>query len=247
MFPSPVGFPNETSSTIQALQSYPNIHFLNINIELFVAGTEAEEFYSSRKLFKSKYLVNNVSNLLRILVLHVYGGIYFDLDVIVQRNLDELTGNFCGKETKVSINQAVIGLERYGELSTEFLVNYVKDFQPNIWAFNGPMLWTRVLRRQCGMTVDQMTINNCDGVKIYPASEFYPIDVDNARAFFNLKYTDFVLAATNKSMLVHFWNSHTKIYGLLRMRNKKSNSKTAFEIIAERNCPRIFGMSKEKF
>lgn len=56
-----------------------------------------------------------MSDFLRYLVLYKYGGIYLDLDVVVQKNLDELPANFCGIEKEeleiADLNVAVFGLQ----------------------------------------------------------------------------------------------------------------------------------------
>ncbi|XP_055296562.1 lactosylceramide 4-alpha-galactosyltransferase-like isoform X2 [Sitodiplosis mosellana] len=99
LFASPVDLlTNTQSETLAVLQSYKNIHIQNINLDTFVEGTLAEDFYRSGKLFASKTLIEHMSDFLRLLVLYKYGGIYLDTDVVVQKNLDELPANFLGKE-----------------------------------------------------------------------------------------------------------------------------------------------------
>lgn len=132
LFASLVGFSPETQSpTLAVLRSYANIHFLNINLDTFVEGTPAEGFYRSGKLFPSKYFMEHMSDFLRLLVLYKYGGIYLDLDAIVQKNLDELPANFLGQEAyrgdKINgVNGAVIGFQdEIGHEILELCLKYV--------------------------------------------------------------------------------------------------------------------------
>lgn len=87
-----------------------------MNLETLVEGTPVEYFYQSDKLFTSKFLVEHMSDFVRLLVLSKYGGIYLDTDCIVQKNLDQLPANFLAKEahhgyTINSVNGAVLGFQ----------------------------------------------------------------------------------------------------------------------------------------
>lgn len=84
---------------------------MNINLDKFVLGTPVEQFYKNGALFKSIYGVTHMSDFLRFLVLYKYGGIYLDLDVVVQKNLDGMPANFCGVERGSDLNVAVFGLQ----------------------------------------------------------------------------------------------------------------------------------------
>lgn len=56
-------------------------------------------------------LLHIMSDFLRFLILYKYGGIYLDLDVVVQKSLDTLPANFCGIEGGNDLNVAVLGLQ----------------------------------------------------------------------------------------------------------------------------------------
>lgn len=86
LFVTPVGFGkngSELPPILQALQSYPNIYFRNLNITKAVANTPAEKWIPSGELFKSKYLSVHMSDFLRLVVLFHFGGTYMDLDYII--------------------------------------------------------------------------------------------------------------------------------------------------------------------
>lgn len=108
LFAAPVGFvPNESiSSIMNALLAYPNIHFRNLNLRAYSVDTPAEDWIKTDKLFLSSFLIAHTADYLRFLTLYRFGGIYFDLDVIVQKNLDEMPPNFAGAE---SANYTAIG------------------------------------------------------------------------------------------------------------------------------------------
>lgn len=109
--------PDDIQSTnIAALHSYKNVHFRTMNIGKFVAGTPHEELEKNRTIYGSPFMVEHMSDFLRKALLYKYGGIYFDTDVIVQKNLDGLPANFIGKEScqdeePSSVNGAILGIQ----------------------------------------------------------------------------------------------------------------------------------------
>lgn len=87
-----------------------------------------------------------------------------------------------------------------------------------------------------------MTPEICRGFKVFPANEFYPINYDEWEQIFDVDFTETVMEAIKNSSVVHLWNnlSHGKVI-------TKSNMKTAYEVIAEKNCPTTFEASGEYF
>lgn len=92
--------PNEPiPHIVSTLLTYPNIHLRNLNLYTYSIDTPAEDWIRSDKIFLSEFLETHISDYLRFLTLYKFGGISFDLDVIVQKNLDNLPSNFAGAMT----------------------------------------------------------------------------------------------------------------------------------------------------
>lgn len=107
LFASKVGFPDVFDSPlIAALQSYPNIYFRNLNFTEYSAATPMEDWLRTDQLFLSNYLVSHTSDFLRYTSMFKFGGIYLDLDVVVQQTLEMLPLNFAAAE---SVNFVAIG------------------------------------------------------------------------------------------------------------------------------------------
>lgn len=70
---------------MQSLRTYPNVHFRRINFRKYSVGTPAEEFLANNTIFQSKYLIQTFSDVLRLITLYHFGGIYFDLDSVIQK------------------------------------------------------------------------------------------------------------------------------------------------------------------
>lgn len=115
MFAAPTGLAAdssiETSPIIAALQSYSNIHLRNINLRTYAADTPFEDFLRTEKLFLSEYLNSHVSDFLRYLTLYKFGGYYFDLDVVVQKSMDDIEPNFTGAEQPDVVAAGVISFD----------------------------------------------------------------------------------------------------------------------------------------
>lgn len=136
LFASPVGFSNNgtVSPIIQALQSYPNIHFRTLNLHTYSENTPAEQWFKTDEIFLSNYLVAHMADYLRFLTLYKFGGIYFDLDVVIQRNLDSLPANFAGAEASNYVAIGALGFNSSdaGHEIVEMIVRFVENC-PNIF------------------------------------------------------------------------------------------------------------------
>lgn len=119
LFASPVGFRGNASNlpeNIEILKSYPNVHLRNNNVWKYAEGTPLEKWLNTGTLFESKFLFEHMSDVLRYLTLYKFGGIFMDLDVVVQRNFDHLGQNFAGDDSADAIGCGVLhfGMDRVG-------------------------------------------------------------------------------------------------------------------------------------
>lgn len=127
LFTSPVGFRDDSTFSeplFQALQSYPNIYVRNCDLWNYTRGTPVHDWVETDDLFSSRYIVAHTSDLLRLVTMFKFGGIYLDLDVVVQKTFDDRENNFAGAETKTSVNNAVLGFDHAGyghEIATKLL------------------------------------------------------------------------------------------------------------------------------
>lgn len=137
----------------------------------------------SRDAFKNKKWAF-VSDVARIYALKEYGGIYFDTDMIVTKNIDELLKDevFAGWESEFNVAVGVL----YSKNKNHPLINKLWDFykendfdEENMYALSIPTLLSNILKNQYNLkfapTVNQ---NLKDGIKIYSRDYFYPISCD---------------------------------------------------------------------
>jgi hypothetical protein len=95
----------------------------------------------------TKNWYTNETNLMRLLSLFLFGGVYLDTDMIVTNPLYGLS-NVLGMQDPIakSINGAVLAFPKPGNSFLQSsIVEYLSDFRPLRWGYNGPQLMTRIL------------------------------------------------------------------------------------------------------
>lgn len=125
IFVSPVGVrKNEMLPRFYSkLQAYNRIYFRNVNLWRYSYDTPISDWLKTNKLFESEYLFEHMSDIVRAITLYKYGGYHMDLDVVVQKNIDDLGEDFIGDDHATVINGAVLHFNNYGigrEMSQRF-------------------------------------------------------------------------------------------------------------------------------
>lgn len=223
-------------------KNYSNIYFICIGINKLVAGTIAEDWYRSGKLYNTLYLAYNLSDFLRLVTLIQYGGIYLDTDVIALANFDKFGLNFAAAETPIDVNGAVISFDD-GNIGNSIASMAMQDMMDNyngwLWGKQGPKLITRVLNKICDTEfVNEMTREQCNGFAVFPKNEIYSIHYSERDMFFNQALLKEGRQKLNDSVATHLWNALTK-----RVKVKKDENVLLNEI-GQKNCPKIFGIKE---
>jgi lactosylceramide 4-alpha-galactosyltransferase len=78
------------SRPMQVLKKLKNVIFLRLNLIEFTRKTPIGEWIRGGKIYETHFLRENISNILRVLLLWKYGGFSLDLDVLSQIPIDEI-------------------------------------------------------------------------------------------------------------------------------------------------------------
>ncbi|KAH8263393.1 hypothetical protein KR044_008248 [Drosophila immigrans] len=238
---------HQYDSNVDAILGYKNVRLRHVNLWRFAADTPIEDWIMKDELFRSKFLTNNISDLLRLLSLYRFGGIYMDMDVVVLRNFEEGTSNFLSAESDKYIANSVIGLEPSGfghQLAELFLRSFQENFNGDIWAYNGPRNIFIVMTRVCGtddVNAMQKDRQLCQGVKVFNYKAFFEIQGFHWAHFFEPKYANKTLQRLKNSYLTHVWNNFSF------KRSLRVDSKAAYIQLAELHCPRVLAATKVHF
>ncbi len=143
-----------------------------------------------------------VSDVARIHALKKYGGLYFDTDMLVTKNIDFLLENdfFVGWESEDNVAVGVLGVKTPNNEIIEDLFNiYSKlDFhQEDMHEYTIPHLLTNLLRSnyalKSGETKTQKLKNN---TYVYSRDYFYPLSYDHKEKFF-----------TKNTCMIHYYDA----------------------------------------
>lgn len=230
------------NGVIEALRLYKNVHFYELDILQYSKDSPLETWFKSGKIFDSQFIVQHVSDILRILTLWKYSGTYFDLDVIVKKPIK--VTNFACIQNDGLINSAIVNLDKdlgrsIAERNFKEVINH---FNGGSWTGNGPTVLSDILKNICN-TTDQtlMTRDRCEGFRVYPKEECYAIGYGSWQKFFDEKSMSEVAEATKNSFAVHFWN-------YLSGREKlKTSSHAPYLEIARKFCPHVVSKCGEDF
>ncbi|XP_049803111.1 lactosylceramide 4-alpha-galactosyltransferase-like isoform X2 [Schistocerca nitens] len=108
-------------------------------------------------LANSAWPVHHASDVMRVIALWKYGGLYLDLDFVVLRNLSELGEDWAGAEDNITVaNSAMHMSARPGsagqEMAKAFIETLQTDFDGQQWMYNGGGHLTRLLFIRCNVT-----------------------------------------------------------------------------------------------
>lgn len=86
-----------------------------------------------------------------------------------------------------------------------------------------------------------MLPENCLGFKVYPPKGFYAVPWPKWDMFFDPEKLNKTIEMTKDSIIVHVWNNHSI------KRTLDVTTKAAYNVIAKKNCPRVFSSCGDHF
>ncbi|KAF5270580.1 hypothetical protein FQR65_LT05478 [Abscondita terminalis] len=231
---------------INILLSYHNVKFLHIDMDSLIHGSIVERLYREQKVQKSVYPMNINGNIMRLLVLQKYGGLYLDLDVIVLTNFDVLPSNLVGIQSKIAINNAVMRVDDgdVGKNFTKLCLEEIRDHPfGRVWGNTGPRVITKVMKRMCQVNnIKLMPNRSCSGVHVLPSDKFYPVHWLESQKIFETQKSDYLLnKILNTSIVLHLWNKFS--HGFVA--SEAPNS--IYNTLANKFCPLVYDVAKNYF
>jgi len=235
---------DEESIYIQTLRTYPNVHFMNTTLYELAKGTPIEDWVTSDGWKKTNSLVEHASDLLRLILMWKYGGVYLDTDLISFVNYDVLKPNWIAASTFRFINGAAMSVASNGfghNLADIFLRQFIKNFNGSAYNANGGELIMRVLKFICSTEIiKDMSRELCIDFEVLKPNSFYTVNWNKHERLFSEEEQDVILNLYKDSYGIHFWNSASK-----RTTGKKGVG--ALNIFGSRHCPKIYAVTEELF
>jgi mannosyltransferase OCH1-like enzyme len=148
-----------------------------------------------------------VSDYVRLKVIHDYGGIYLDTDMMVLKSFEGLLINksFFGAEDLKFVNCAIMGAEKnhwFIKNIIQFYDNIHFSSTVNLGLITIPRIVTEIFRKEFNYQNDFNELIVLDDLTIFPARYFYSFpytESDKVKAYKDYLSTD--------SYAVHLWTS----------------------------------------
>lgn len=141
-----------------------------------------------------------VSDVARIYALKNFGGIYFDTDMILKKNIDYLFDCevFAGWESEYNVAVGVLASSHKNNELIDKLWNFYQtnDFsEENMYSLSIPTILTYILKNEYGLISNHLENQVLNGnIKIYSRDYFYPISCDDSPSMF-----------TDNTCMIHYY------------------------------------------
>lgn len=182
-----------------------------------------------------------VSDVARVYALKKFGGVYFDTDMLVTKNIDDILDNnfFVGWESENDVAVGVMGTKKpNNELLDELWKHYEEnEFDVStMYSYSIPILLTKVLKEKYNLKKESNKIQKLkDGIVVYPKDYFYPISCDGSTDTF-----------TGNTCMIHYYkgtwlnDKDQMIFRYERIFGKNTGRKIlAVGVFAKRNIKRL--------
>ncbi|KAG5670082.1 hypothetical protein PVAND_000367 [Polypedilum vanderplanki] len=236
---------------LEVLLSYPNIRIRFANITEFTRGTIVEKFFAENFVGKSEFRLEHTSDIIRMLVLNKFGGLYLDHDVLSVYPIKLLVDkNFGCLETSNKFNNAIIKLDKIEgkKYSDLYLEQVVKHYDPENWAGNGPDQVTAAFKTYCNdLNLDVNQTSTCDKITAIKSEKCFLYMWWEFKEFYEEESTEEGLRklAKNSPYFIHIWNSSLKFYEHNNYNESMSDdSKTLYMELAKSLCPKTIKMTE---
>ncbi|XP_045604012.1 lactosylceramide 4-alpha-galactosyltransferase [Procambarus clarkii] len=221
-----------TDAIIHALASYSNIHISRLDVDTIMEGTgRLGKWLRGMEWTKSDWPGINLSDALRLGVVCSVGGIYLDLDVWTMAPLPS-GESWVGSERLDYLTNSAFKLPKDHWLCEEAIRELTEHFRGNVWAYNGPGVFQRVVRKACNIQ-NIADIHKCKDLVILAPSTFYPIYWSQWEEFF-VSGGGSSKTWPQNTVAIHLWNKLSKGAPL------HPGDGSIVDKTSQKNCPKIF-------
>ncbi|KAM9316434.1 alpha-1,4-N-acetylglucosaminyltransferase-like [Gastrophryne carolinensis] len=210
------------------LLAYDNIYLFPLRAAELFKYTPFWPWYKNINPNKEKYWSHVFSDACRFAMMWKYGGIYMDTDVISLRPIPE--DHFVAAENSKSISSSVFGLPPFHSWTWEFMENFVTEYKGSVWGYQGPGVFTRVVKKLCGEMAFKSNVDQkCANISYLHPHRFSPILYTSWELYFEVwnKPPNF-----SDSYALHLWNFINR-KGLSMI----PGSNTLVEQLYKKHCP----------
>lgn len=176
------------------LPDYEIIEWNESNVDLDECTFIREAYNAKKWAFVADYV--------RTKAIYEMGGIYFDTDMLVTKNIDFLLDKetFLGLEDSMMVNAAVWGASKPKTLFAKRMIDFYRSQDyfdvDNMYKISIPRIITKILNEYgFDPTLDEIQVLN-KNIYVYPRDYFYPLS-------FNFKDNKF----TDNTCMIHYFDA----------------------------------------
>ncbi|XP_069474142.1 alpha-1,4-N-acetylglucosaminyltransferase-like [Ambystoma mexicanum] len=194
---------NSEYRAIFLLASMKNVNILPLRFEELFRDTPLEDWYLKANPLMQFYWTHHVSDACREALLWKYGGIYMDTDVISIKPIP--VDDFLAAESLTICSSAVLGFRQHHPFVWDCMKDFVENYDGTRWGQQGPLLFTRMAAKVCGMPdFEQEGDGMCHNVHYLQPKRFYPIPYNKWEEYYQIWTGNNDLF--KDSYALHFWN-----------------------------------------
>lgn len=237
--------PNHKIDLIERMFEYENVYLRKVNLTEYSKNTPLEQFFATKRYVASGHMRTHLSDILRMLTLYKYGGIYLDSDIVCLKNMQPLGMNFASGEAFDVVTGSMInfGNDALGRSFASQCVEELNNtFDGSQWAINGPGLITRVLNRLCNTNfVSNMTKEACSGFQVLPRETFAPVAWQVHHYYFKEENMYEAMKCTENAYIAHIFNHMNSEMVVVK------KTRVAYALLAKEYCPDMFNSKGKCF
>lgn len=197
------------------LSDVNQIHFRHISFSHFLEESPLGELWNSSMWKETLYPLNHMSDLLRVAILHKFGGKYIDSDMIALKAFPKLNDrNVVVGVEKDKVGSAYMQFQKSHPFLEQTMAKLRDNFNGSSWGANGPQLLTKVATEKCGTLNIDSTGQNCNDFHILPSYYSYPFKARDWKIFYDSSQQQKVREQVAKSHMVHYFTGMRRKEGL---------------------------------
>ncbi len=198
------------------LLAYSNIRVVKGNFDdLFrEEKSNLSALWRSGQVKQSKHFLQHASDILRLVVLKLFGGVYFDTDVISKAPVPRDIGNFVISQYVDGISNSVLKFSKAHPFLESALTELANVYDGNRFSFQGPKLLTTLVESLCNVSSQSFFCpwagRTCPDFKVLPPEVGLGLPWLGWFLLYDSKKAPIVQRMIGESFAVHLWN-HMRI------------------------------------
>ncbi|XP_047474377.1 lactosylceramide 4-alpha-galactosyltransferase-like isoform X1 [Penaeus chinensis] len=223
-------------------EAYDNLKVVGSDLTKIFSGTPCEKvFMAGEWAHNTPWPANNVSNLLRNVVLWLWGGLNSDTDCICVRNLTHVRNMASYDEQDKVVNNAIMHFDAGHPFTYELMEYLKKNFKVATWVVNGPGAATAIAKKMCGTEdLNEVYLNHCSNVTLRPLREMQLFRWPYWNNYFKDNQGEHFAEEHQDAYIVHLYNKLSKKTAV------PIGNKGIYDEIARAHCPVTYEAAKRR-